>query len=300
MVVGKIYMYIIKQKNEFGASSSSAWNFALSAFSIANKLTKTLCSNGDLDSDLLDFISLINVKYAKIGRCYRSSRKRPELVYLSKACQFSTATHKHSFDVLSNPLLAQIPVGAKIGSVWTLCDIEEELDDLSQWSRISKQLGVEDIAVIILDADKEKFDVLELYLDTPATKLSETIANRQMRACNIFESAWRQRTEGSVERLFATHRKVENNSNVVDAKALHHDNPYGLTRAEFSVCRHLLTGASVSLIAKRMDVRPNTVRTHLSKTFQKTGTNRQSELILFLMSGFQLENLHQMQSNTAS
>ncbi len=60
----------------------------------------------------------------------------------------------------------------------------------------------------------------------------------------------------------------------------------GLTTAEARLLGELAAGASLAEIAERHAVSVNTLRVHLHRLFQKTGTHRQSELVRFaLMSG---------------
>jgi DNA-binding CsgD family transcriptional regulator/PAS domain-containing protein len=58
---------------------------------------------------------------------------------------------------------------------------------------------------------------------------------------------------------------------------------FGLTRAEGRVALVLFEGASPREAADRLGLSPNTVRVHLTHIFEKTGTNRQSELIRLMM-----------------
>jgi DNA-binding CsgD family transcriptional regulator len=54
---------------------------------------------------------------------------------------------------------------------------------------------------------------------------------------------------------------------------------FGLTGAEARVAKLLADGASLQQIASRLRVSVNTVRTHLARVFDKTGTARQAELV---------------------
>ncbi|MCG6902508.1 MAG: helix-turn-helix transcriptional regulator [Rhodobacter sp.] len=58
---------------------------------------------------------------------------------------------------------------------------------------------------------------------------------------------------------------------------------FNLTRAEARVAVEMLNGDGRDAVARRLGLSPNTVRTHLSKVFEKTGTQRQAELIRVLM-----------------
>jgi DNA-binding CsgD family transcriptional regulator len=60
---------------------------------------------------------------------------------------------------------------------------------------------------------------------------------------------------------------------------------YGLTPAEATVASLLAEGKSVKEIADCTTVRKNTVRIHLKKIFDKTGTKRQAELVKLVLSG---------------
>jgi DNA-binding CsgD family transcriptional regulator len=60
---------------------------------------------------------------------------------------------------------------------------------------------------------------------------------------------------------------------------------YGLTAAQARVAVLLGEGLSLSAIAERLQVRVDTVRTHLKKIFAKTDTRRQSELVRLLLHG---------------
>jgi DNA-binding CsgD family transcriptional regulator len=59
---------------------------------------------------------------------------------------------------------------------------------------------------------------------------------------------------------------------------------YGLTQAEARVALCTATGASGPEMAHRLNVSPNTVRTHLRRAFAKTGASRQSELAVIMAS----------------
>lgn len=58
---------------------------------------------------------------------------------------------------------------------------------------------------------------------------------------------------------------------------------YGFTLAEAGVAQMLLRGNGIAAVAKRLGVSLETARTHLRRVLAKTGTHRQSDLILVLM-----------------
>lgn len=58
---------------------------------------------------------------------------------------------------------------------------------------------------------------------------------------------------------------------------------FGLTQAEIVFCNHLLLGESIVEAAERLGITEGTARTRLKAIFHKTGTSRQSELMLLLV-----------------
>ena len=58
---------------------------------------------------------------------------------------------------------------------------------------------------------------------------------------------------------------------------------FGLTGAEARVATELITARSLREVAATLGVSIGTVRTHLHRLFDKTGTRRQAELVRLLM-----------------
>lgn len=53
---------------------------------------------------------------------------------------------------------------------------------------------------------------------------------------------------------------------------------YGLTLTEARVALAVASGITISATARRLKVSVNTVKTHLRRVYEKTGTSRQAEL----------------------
>jgi len=67
---------------------------------------------------------------------------------------------------------------------------------------------------------------------------------------------------------------------------------FSLTRAEARVTAALAAGATVAQITRRHGVRASTVRAQLRSIFEKTGVNRQSELVRLALTGRLAEEAH--------
>ncbi|MGM0563431.1 MAG: LuxR C-terminal-related transcriptional regulator [Pseudomonadota bacterium] len=78
--------------------------------------------------------------------------------------------------------------------------------------------------------------------------------------------------------LYLSSSRVENN---LTSEAL--EQIYRLTPTEANVAIGLTNGLSVQQIAGQLSRQPETVRTHLKRVFQKTGTHKQHELVTLLL-----------------
>ena len=58
---------------------------------------------------------------------------------------------------------------------------------------------------------------------------------------------------------------------------------FGFTSAQASLARELLNGDGIPAAAARLGISRSTARTHLAELFQKTGTNRQAELVRVIL-----------------
>jgi len=60
---------------------------------------------------------------------------------------------------------------------------------------------------------------------------------------------------------------------------------HGLTPAETRVLSALTSGKGLAAVARKLGISRSTVHSHLDKIFQKTGTNRQAELVGLVQAG---------------
>jgi DNA-binding CsgD family transcriptional regulator len=66
-------------------------------------------------------------------------------------------------------------------------------------------------------------------------------------------------------------------------------NPITLSRKQFEVVQHLLTGATDKQIAGLLGVSPRTVSNTLSHVYNKTGVSRRAHLVGLFMRGLLIE-----------
>jgi DNA-binding CsgD family transcriptional regulator len=59
---------------------------------------------------------------------------------------------------------------------------------------------------------------------------------------------------------------------------------FGLTAAQIRVAEAIARGHDLSVTAKALQVRPNTVRTHVRRMFERTAVNSQAALVRRLLS----------------
>ena len=74
-------------------------------------------------------------------------------------------------------------------------------------------------------------------------------------------------------RLFGRHRSLPDEGNPQALAAL------GISPRELEVLRELAAGLSNKEIARRLEVSPNTVKTHVTRLFEKLGARRRTEAI---------------------
>jgi DNA-binding CsgD family transcriptional regulator len=58
---------------------------------------------------------------------------------------------------------------------------------------------------------------------------------------------------------------------------------YELTASEARVCSLLANGESVDDVSERLQISPNTARTHIKRIFSKTGATRQAGLVKLIL-----------------
>jgi DNA-binding CsgD family transcriptional regulator len=182
-----------------------------------------------------------------------------------------------------SPLLGAIPDRARLGSVWSLRDLEPgEIEAAGPWTPAPGLSADLDVQAIVLDSAPDRLDVIELIaLRRFADRFGEGAEPGRM-VPHLLVDAWQNRLPGLCSDMIAGSGGAPAGP---APDALSCDNPYALTRAEFRVCQLLTRGLAIKRIARELGISANTVRSHLRRIYEKTETHGQQQLLLVLLGG---------------
>lgn len=179
----------------------------------------------------------------------------------------------------ADAILGGYAFSAKAGSVWpsTLVTAGAQAESLAKFHR---SRGLREAVVIPIAVSPKTVDCLELHFAEP---VESRYAALTMQA-DALVRVWAQRRPGRfLEELMRTGRSERPWHG--DDDLLCAANPAGLSRAEYRICMMLSRGLSGTALARELDIRPTTLRTHLRNIYAKTGTGGQAELVVLLLSG---------------
>ncbi len=163
---------------------------------------------------------------------------------------------------------------AKPGKVWVIADAD--LDEETH-ARL-RRADIVDVAVVPLENGPAHSDFLELDF---SAKLPEHDRILLDVLCPLIAEAWQGRDPGSVAAMMAgrVSRVARERASGEDKPILHVDNPAGLTRSEFQVCFLIHEGRMPEEIARTLNVKKSTLRSHMHAIYLKTGVSGQVELV---------------------
>ncbi len=165
----------------------------------------------------------------------------------------------------------------KPATIWYSSMIDGEGDPAL--SAFQRHRRFAETAVIPLTVEEKAVDFLELHF---AERLdADKVAKLNMTLSTLCRT-WSRRAPG----LF-----TENILRSAQPAAFYEDgsvllgitNPARLSRAEYRVCVLLSRGLSIKAIQSELAISASTLRTHLRNTYAKTGTKRQVELTVRLL-----------------
>lgn len=163
---------------------------------------------------------------------------------------------------------------AKPGKVWFISDAETETETRERLQRAD----LEDIAIVPLENGPAHSDFLELQF-AARVPLHDRMLLETM--CPLVAQTWQERSPGAVAAMMAGRlSRVARERAASEAKPiLDADNPAGLTRSEFKVCALIHEGHLPADIAKALNVKTSTLRSHMRSIYLKTGVSGQVELV---------------------
>ena len=136
-----------------------------------------------------------------------------------------------------------------------------------------------ELAVIPLTVEEKAVDFLELHF---AERLDPDRVAKLNMALSTLCRTWTRRAPGLFTESILRSAKAEP-EDYDGAVLLGMANPARLSRAEYRVCVLLSRGLSTKAIQSELAISASTLRTHLRNTYAKTGTQRQVELTVRLL-----------------
>ena len=168
---------------------------------------------------------------------------------------------------------------AMAGSVWPGAMVSSGAEG-EGLRRFQSSRGLHEVIVMPIAVGPRAVDCLEFHFPEPADTrygLFNMLADSLVRS-------WARRSPGRfLEELLRTGRSERPWHGEDDL--LGAANPARLSRSEYRICMMLTRGLSGSALARELDIRPTTLRTHLRNIYAKTGAGGQAELVVLLLSG---------------
>lgn len=173
---------------------------------------------------------------------------------------------------------------ARPGTVWRLedagADLAGRIETLSQRNAAGRRIA--DVVAIPLGQTDGIVDVLELYLEGPATPGLVVSLGELARSLSF---AWSRRPQGRIARLLASSPAIDKR-----LRGSHGDapvsigNPWRLTPTEMRICNLIREGQDPARLVTLIGVTESTIRTHLRSIYAKAGVSGQVGLLRLLLS----------------
>lgn len=156
-------------------------------------------------------------------------------------------------------------------------------DSISEYCHIDQQIlrfsdpgSTENFnqALTQLQQDDHRQVLVELVAENSASRYGYLVIAEYLPAALLSDND-AQHTELQYGLLIADNESREQSRRVMQAS-------FRLTTAETAICQRLGAGLQLKEIASQLGISTNTARNHLQSVFDKTGINRQSDLILMM------------------
>lgn len=252
-----------------------------SSLDVVSSWVYSMQGTGEFSDSLERLMSLIKADAAILVRVEDGKHKRIAIVDSQTRKLFSPRDRPS----LASSIFSDEISLARSGTVWLHSDAYDHVEignpDLN--AKL-KEFAVRDVAVVTLEATCRSSYYLEFHFSslflahnrvvllTLAGTLSKTWKDRSIGAARAIELSSRVTIELTADRLKT-------------ANILATDNPFGLSRCEFRVCLLIREGFTAKRLAKELNIKESTVRTHLSSIFAKAEVSGHIELLHRLSRG---------------
>ena len=214
---------------------------------------------------LVNAKSVLHVRQSR-GSCQTRSAARDEP---SSGRLFARPMRSVAGVVLGAHLHSAMP-----GKVWLASEVS--LDPETQ-SKL-REAGIAEVAIVPLENGPAHSDFLEIAFAAPIAAHDRMLLDI---LCPAIAEAWQGRSPGAVAAMMAgrVSRVAQQRAPTEDKPILDIDNPAGLTRSEFQVCVMIHEGRLPDDIARALNVKITTLRSHMRAIYNKTGVSGQVELV---------------------
>lgn len=231
-----------------------------------------LRDGGRLADGLEALADAFGAQWAAVTRIGRENQTARAVIWDPRA----DASRERSF---ADALLGAYAFSARAGSVWPSAMLSAGAGR-EALARFHAERGFKEAVVVPIAVGPKAVDCLEFHFAEP---LGTRYAALTMLA-EVIVRSWARRAPGRfLEEVIRTGRCERKWHG--DADILCTSNPAGLSRSEYRICLMLGRGLSGSSLARELDIRPTTLRTHLRNIYGKTGVGGQAELVFLLLSG---------------
>jgi DNA-binding CsgD family transcriptional regulator len=164
------------------------------------------------------------------------------------------------------------------GAVWFLSDDHRDssFEDREWLSERRHASGIHEVAVIVLGTNDGLIDYCEFQFSHPVSRPGRA---RMTELAPALTKSWAGRLPGTVERLLARKRTLEDRAQAPQGDLLSPTNPAGLSRSEYRICALVREGLLAQAIAEDLSIRESTVRSHLRSIYAKTGASGHVDLL---------------------
>ena len=232
---------------------------------------KSIGSRDDMTAAFEEFRALINAFSVLHVRLNRGSSDTRSAVGNGAAAGKLFARPQRSY---ARAVLGEHLYSAKPGQVWLVTEAEPDRETRNEM----RESGLAEVVIVPLENGLALSDFLEIQFTAPIAAQDRALLEI---LCPAIAEAWQARNPGAVAAMMAgrASRVAQARSASTEKPILDIDNPAGLTRSEFQGCVMIHEGRLPEDIARALNVKKSTLRSHMRAIYNKTGVSGQVELV---------------------